>query len=1417
MASPELQHDLLLGHLALELNFISTDTLSAAKQAWTSQKGKSLGQILVDRQAISPHTLGVLENLVQLQLAQDASEEGDHPEAAKEPTNQAEKTIMAPSPDLRIGIEPAAIEPPREIPARFRKVNAHAAGALGQVYIARDLELRRKVALKEIKDPYADNPDARSRFLLEAEITGRLEHPGVVPVYGMGTYANGRPFYAMRFIKGQSLADAIKELHAPSLSPAERARELRKLLTRFVAVCITMQYAHDRDIVHRDIKPSNIMLGTYGETLVVDWGLAKVMGKVAAADPGGSTFEPIVGTGSSSATMPGRAVGTLTYMSPEQASGRGEDVGPVSDVYSLGATLFSVLTGRTSVEDSKSPDQARVDLRKLQRKVIEGRIQRPRDLKPDVDRALEAVCLKAMALSPQDRYSCARELGDDLERWLANEPVNAWPEPLTVRTRRWVNRHRTMVTGAAAAVLVGLVFSILFNVYVNDEKNRLSDYIAQIEAANKGRDVAEKEKERAVADMDKARGAAKVQEAKAELARRNAEEQQAKAAEQQALAEKASEQVKTQQRLVEVAKKEAAAQEAAAITATKLAAEQQKLADQARTFLELAQKDAKKARDDAARTFAVNNTMLAQNRWNEGQVILANEMLENVEPQFRLAGWQYLRRQFEGSYATLYGHLAPVRYVAFSPDGRLIASATSSLGSDEKKDAKAVNKGGVLKVWDARTGRILQTLDGVSVFAFSPDGLRIASSGSDGTIKLWNAAQGMLLKTSEKLFKGEITSLAFSPDGKRIVSASETGEMKWCDAGTLADPVAFENVHKQKIISLSFSPDGKSLASSSSDKTVLVWNTDKLADPLSFIASTNGIAGAFFSPSGNQLVAGIDETAKVLNLGTGEPSWPFKGRHANIITNVIYSPDGQNMASASFDGTIKIWDRYGNEMQTLQGHTKAVMSIAFSPDSQRLVSASSDWTVKLWDLATGQELQPFTGSIATVSSMSFCPDDKQRLAAGAWNGVVHIWNGLEGKASLSIKAHTKEVLGVAFSADGTRVVSGGHDGNVKLWDAATGKEIPIAIKGHVGGVTSVAFSRDGKQIASAGKDKSVRVWDAQTGAEVWSLSPDAKGEDNVITSVAFSPDGKRLAWADRAGALKVLDVAGKKEIFAKLEHSSGITSVVFAPADDFLASAGQDGRVILWDPKGDLVLSLKGHAGGVMNLAFSLDGKRLASASKDGTVRLWDARTGQAIKTFLGHGDLVTSVAFSPDGKFLVSASLDKTIKLWDATTAKASPIFKGQHARPVESVAWSADGKRIFSRDRTEKLVAWNAESGTPLPDVKEPEPNAVSAAISPDGKKLALPVSNWFHVVDLDITADESAYRANMSRLRANWHRERAIFYENRRQIPWYGAAFHWSLVVQANPADADARQHFEAALKNLSPAEAARLQRQAAATMK
>jgi tetratricopeptide (TPR) repeat protein len=357
--------------------------------------------------------------------------------------------------------------------SRYRPLRFHAAGALGEVFLAHDEELGRQVALKRIKGWAAGRDDCRDRFVAEAEIAGRLEHPGIVPVYGMGTDASGQPFYAMRFIQGASLSDPIKAYHAGgAVSPSE----LRDLLQRLVAVSNAVAYAHSRGVIHRDLKPANVMLGKFGETLVVDWGLAKVVGRqkdhiISDED----TLLPH-SRDEASRTIAGRAMGTPAYMSPEQASGLWDEVGPASDIFSLGAMLYHMLTGRTPYRGPQALESARL-----------ARYEPPRHLDRRISPALEGVCLKALAAAPAERYATALELAKDLEHWLADEPVSCYRDPLSTRLGRLARRRRTLLTSGGVAMLlvvVGGVAGLFLHQRAEYERERqLSEHRLQITTA----------------------------------------------------------------------------------------------------------------------------------------------------------------------------------------------------------------------------------------------------------------------------------------------------------------------------------------------------------------------------------------------------------------------------------------------------------------------------------------------------------------------------------------------------------------------------------------------------------------------------------------------------------------------------------------------------------------------------------------------------------------------------------------------------------------------------------------------------------------------------------------------------------------------------------------------------------------------
>ncbi|KLU01675.1 Serine/threonine-protein kinase PknB [Rhodopirellula islandica] len=349
--------------------------------------------------------------------------------------------------------------------ARFRILSRHDEGGLGEVLVAHDRQLDREVAIKQIRPQWNGHKEANARFLREAEITGRLEHPGIVPVYAMGTWKDGRPFYAMRFIEGQTLRQVIRE-HRDSLqdepAPAsagdggEQARSLRTILNRFVDVCNTIEYAHSRRIIHRDIKPANIMIGPYGETLVVDWGLAKQLEEGAGdalVDGEIDRSDESAVRSDSSHTRAGGAVGTPQYMSPEQAGGDVQLVGCQTDVYLLGATLYQILTG--------SPPHQDDSVSQILQRVRQEEVTPPRRRDANVPEPLQAICLKAMARKTTDRYPTAAALAADVERWLGDESVSVFNDPLPVRIGRWGRKHRTLATSGAVAALLLMFGSIV--------------------------------------------------------------------------------------------------------------------------------------------------------------------------------------------------------------------------------------------------------------------------------------------------------------------------------------------------------------------------------------------------------------------------------------------------------------------------------------------------------------------------------------------------------------------------------------------------------------------------------------------------------------------------------------------------------------------------------------------------------------------------------------------------------------------------------------------------------------------------------------------------------------------------------------------------------------------------------------------
>jgi WD40 repeat protein/energy-coupling factor transporter ATP-binding protein EcfA2/Tfp pilus assembly protein PilN len=589
--------------------------------------------------------------------------------------------------------------------------------------------------------------------------------------------------------------------------------------------------------------------------------------------------------------------------------------------------------------------------------------------------------------------------------------------------------------------------------------------------------------------------------------------------------------------------------------------------------------------------------------------------------------------------------------------------------------------------------------DSVESVAFSPDGKTLASGSYDKTVRLWEVATRQPLGQPLVGHSDSVSSLAFSPDGKTLASGSWDKTMRLWDVVT-RQPLGQALVgHSSWVESVAFSSDGKTIASGSLDKTLRLWEVatrQPLGQPL--VGHSSWVESVAFSHDGAIIASGSrDHTIRLWEVATRQPLGEALVGHSSWVESVAFSPNGAILASGSRDDTVRLWEVATRQAlgQPLVGHSQSVSSVVFSFDGKTLASASDDKTVRLWDVASKQALgQPLVGHSESLSNVAFSPDGKI-LASGSVDQTVRLWN-VASKQALDhgqpLFGHSEGINSAAFSPDGQTLALGSGDNTVRLWDVATRQPFGQPLFGHSEGINSVAFSFDGKTLASGSDDKTVRLWEVATRQP---LGEPLVGHSSQVTSVALSFDGKTLASGSSDNTVRLWEVATRQPLGEPLVgHSEGVSSVAFSYDGKILASGSSDDTVRLWDvatrqPLGE---PLVGHSEGVSSVAFSYDGKILASGSSDDTVRLWDVATRQPLgEPLVGHSEGVSSVAFSYDGKIFASGSSDETVRLWDVATRQPLGEPLVGHSQPVNSVAFSPDGKILASGSDDKSVRLWD------------------------------------------------------------------------------------------------------------------------------
>lgn len=575
--------------------------------------------------------------------------------------------------------------------------------------------------------------------------------------------------------------------------------------------------------------------------------------------------------------------------------------------------------------------------------------------------------------------------------------------------------------------------------------------------------------------------------------------------------------------------------------------------------------------------------------------------------------------------------------------------------------------------------------------AFTPDGRILASGSGDGDVRLWNPATGD--ERAELHHGAEVWGLAFSRDGQLLASGGRDGLVRlWNPASGRPDGPALE--HGAAVWSIAFSPDGRLLASGGSDGEVRLWDMASRqphGEPLT--GGSGWVQAVAYSSTGAVIAAGDDGVVRMWDADSGRLLQQFVG-HEGEVNAVAVSPDGSLLASGGWDATVQVRDtRTGEVLHTLTATSAehVVRGLAFSADGTLLASSSSDNTATIWSVATGQPVGQRIVHPRDVDGLAFSPDGRL-LATAGWEGTVRLSEVAETYSiSRAYRGHSAEVLGVDVNVDGRLLATASADGTARLWDLASTRPHGPALR-HDASVNAVAFRPDGRVLASVDEGGVLMLWDVASGSAI--QEPVVVGEQ-ALRSVAFNSDGRLLALGFTGGTVEVWDLEARARRGEPMTgHVEDVNDVKFSPDDTRIASASTDGTIRLWDTESGRPVGepLSGHNSEVYSVAFASDGRVLATGGADGNVRLWDVGTGTQIGEPLGgHDSGVRSVAFSRDGRSLASGSDDQSVHVWDVGSRLLRGVPLTGHEAGVTGVAFTPDGQHVASSSQDMNARLWD------------------------------------------------------------------------------------------------------------------------------